>query len=158
MLPGRFLCIARTTGDAFTFYILTKSEKGRDVILTRSVVRKHLQDAPQTFAVYPDQEERAEESLIAQVDRLSFLQVLKNEHNKVLSVGWLKYNQMGPSYCWREMTECTKKWLRDLKLCEAEEIIIGNQRATYEGTDEGTGDVILHMEVGSYKTLSTEEV
>ena len=31
--------IARTTGDAFTFYILTKHEKGRDVILTRSVVR-----------------------------------------------------------------------------------------------------------------------
>ena len=29
---------------------------------------------------------------------------------------------------------------------------------TYEGTDEGTGDVILHMEDGSYKTLSTEEV
>ena len=42
--------------------------------------------------------------------------------------------------------------------CEAEEIIIGNQRATYEGTDEGTGDVILHVEDGTYKTLSTEEV
>jgi len=68
MLPGRFLGIARTTGDAFTFYILTKSEKGRDVILTRSVVRKHLPDAPQTFAEYPDWEERAEESMIAQVD------------------------------------------------------------------------------------------
>ena len=48
-LPGSFLGIARTTGDAFAFYILTKSEKGRDVILTRSVVRKHLQDAPQAF-------------------------------------------------------------------------------------------------------------
>jgi len=68
MLPGRFLGIARTTGDIFTFYILTKSEKGRDVILTRSVVRKHLQDAPQAFAVYPDWEERAEESTIAKVD------------------------------------------------------------------------------------------
>jgi len=61
MLPGRFLGIAaRTTGDAFTFYILTKSEKGRDVILTRSVVRKHLPDALQTFAEYPYQEERAD--------------------------------------------------------------------------------------------------
>jgi len=49
MLPGRFMGIARTTGDAFTFYILTMSEKGRDMILTRSVVRKHLQDAPQAF-------------------------------------------------------------------------------------------------------------
>ena len=69
MLPGRFLGIARTTGDAFTFYILTKSEKGRDVILTCSVVRKHHQDAPQTFAEYPDQEERAEEMTVVQVDR-----------------------------------------------------------------------------------------
>ena len=48
---------------------MTKSEKGRDVILTRSVVRKDLQDAPQTFAEYPDQEERAKESMIAQVDQ-----------------------------------------------------------------------------------------
>ena len=29
---------------------------------------------------------------------------------------------------------------------------------TYEGTEEGTGDVILYMEDGSYKTMSTEEV
>ena len=36
-----------------------------------------------------------------------------------------------------------------LEACEAEEIIIGNQRAIYEGTDEGTEDVILHMEDGS---------
>jgi len=68
MLPGRFLEIARTTGDAFTFYILTKSEKGRDAVLTKNVVRKHLQDAPQTLAEYPDWEERAEESKRAQVD------------------------------------------------------------------------------------------
>ena len=68
MLPGRFLGIARTTGDVFTFYILTKSEKGRDVILTHSVVRKHHQDAPQTYAEYPDQKERAEEMTAVQVD------------------------------------------------------------------------------------------
>ena len=46
------------------------SEKGRYVISTRSVVRKHLQDAPQTSAVYPDQEERAEASVIDQVDQI----------------------------------------------------------------------------------------
>ena len=62
MLPGRFLGIARTTGDAFTFCILTKSEKGRDVILTRSVVRKHLQDAPQAFAVYTQTRRREQMS------------------------------------------------------------------------------------------------
>ena len=69
MLPGQFLGIARTTGDAFTFYILTKSEKGRDVILRRSVVRKHPKDAPQTFTEYLDQEERAEEVTVNQVDQ-----------------------------------------------------------------------------------------
>ena len=47
-----------------------------------------------------------------------------------------------------------QEMIKRLEACEAEEIIIGHQRAT----DEGTGDVILHMEDGSYKTLSTEEV
>jgi len=45
-----------------------------------------------------------------------------------------------------------QEMIKRLEACEAEEIIIGNQRATYEGTDEGTGDVI------HYKTMSTEEV
>ena len=52
-----------------------------------------------------------------------------------------------------------QEMIKRLEGCEAEEIIIGNQRATYEGTNECTGDVILHdMEDVSYKTLSTEEV
>ena len=51
-----------------------------------------------------------------------------------------------------------QEMIKRLEACEAEEIIIRNQRATYEGNDEGKGDVILHMEDGSYKTLSTEEV
>jgi uncharacterized protein YlxW (UPF0749 family) len=42
-----------------------------------------------------------------------------------------------------------------LEACKAEDIIIGNQRVTYEGTGEGTGDVILYMEDGS---LLTKEV
>ena len=51
-----------------------------------------------------------------------------------------------------------QEMIKRLEACEAEENIIGNQKATYEGTDEATGDVILHMEDVSYKTLSTEEV
>jgi len=48
---------------------------------------------------------------------------------------------------------------RLIEACEAEEIFIEDQRATYEGTDKGTGDVIHYMEDGSYKTtMSTEEV
>ena len=38
-----------------------------------------------------------------------------------------------------------QEMIKRLEACEAEEIIIGNQRATYEGTDEGTGYVIWKM-------------
>ena len=51
-----------------------------------------------------------------------------------------------------------QEMIKRLEACEAEEIIIGNQRAIHEGTEEGTVNVILHMEDGSYKTMSTEEV
>ena len=51
-----------------------------------------------------------------------------------------------------------QEMIKRLEAFEAEEVIIGNQRATYEGTDEGRRKVILHMEDGLYKTLSTEEV
>ena len=44
-----------------------------------------------------------------------------------------------------------------LENLEVEELILGDQQATYEGLDED-GNVILHMEDGSYKTLSTEEI
>ena len=160
MLPGRFLGIAGTTGDAFTFYILTKSEKGRYVILTRRVVRKLLQDAPQTFAVYPDQEERVEESMIAQVDCpwVSIgAEVPRQQDNSgpgSLVSKLIEVQHDGSQLCcWKEMTWCTKKWLRDLKLVKLKrlELVI---RATNEGTEEGIGDVILHMEDVSYKTLS----
>ena len=40
---------------------------------------------------------------------------------------------------------------------DAEEVILGDQIATYEGTDE-KGEVILHMEDGSYQTMPTTEV
>ena len=38
-----------------------------------------------------------------------------------------------------------------------EELILSNQQATYEGLDED-GDMVLQMEDGSYKTVSTEEI
>jgi len=44
-----------------------------------------------------------------------------------------------------------------LDLSNTEEIILGDQHATYEGMDEG-GNVIMHLEDGSYKMMSTEEI
>jgi len=43
--------------------------------------------------------------------------------------------------------------IKQLEACEAEEIITEDQRVIYEGTEEGTGNVILYMEDGSYKTI-----
>jgi hypothetical protein len=164
MLPGRFLGRARTTGDAFTFYILSKSEKGRDVIQTRSVVRKHHQDAPQTFAEYPDQEERAEEVTMVQVDQPRLPlgtevqgQQEKDEPGSLVSM-LIEVQPDGSRKILKGDDMMYQQMIKQLEACEAEEIIIGNQRATYEGTEEGTGDVILYMEDGSYKTMSTEEV
>jgi len=51
-----------------------------------------------------------------------------------------------------------QEMIKSLEACEAEEIIIGYQRAKYEGTDEGMGGAILYMEDNSYKMMSTEEV
>jgi len=51
-----------------------------------------------------------------------------------------------------------QQMIKRLEAYGAEEIIIGDQKASYDGTDEGTGDVIRYMEDGSYKTMSTEEV
>jgi hypothetical protein len=52
MLSGRFLGVARTTGDSFTFYILTDNHKGRNLVLTRSVIRKRNPLDPQHYMDY----------------------------------------------------------------------------------------------------------
>jgi hypothetical protein len=39
----------------------------------------------------------------------------------------------------------------------AEEIILGDKLAVYDGTDE-QGQVIVHLEDGSYQTVSTKEI
>ncbi len=51
MLPGRFLGISRTTGDAFTFIITTDSGT-RPTILHRSVIRKRDPSAKDPYADY----------------------------------------------------------------------------------------------------------
>jgi hypothetical protein len=165
MLPGRFLGIARTTGDALTFYILTQSEKGRDVVLTRSVVRKRLLGDLETFAEYPDQEERAEERHVANVNkpRLPTGTEEQKSSERANGAGSLvtmlfKRHDDGSRTLLKGDDSVYQAMIKKMEACEAEEIIIGDQRATYEGTDEDTGEVILYMEDGSYKNVSTEEI
>ncbi len=52
MLPGRFLGLARTTGDSFTFYILMDWHRDRNVVLTRSVIRKQNPLDPSHYSYY----------------------------------------------------------------------------------------------------------
>ena len=40
LLPSHYLGIAHTTSDAFTFYVLTKNEKGKEVVLTQRIIQK----------------------------------------------------------------------------------------------------------------------
>jgi hypothetical protein len=56
MLPGRFLGIAWTTGDEFTFYVLAEKEpgrKGKNIILTQSVIQKQSEEGPCICTEYP---------------------------------------------------------------------------------------------------------
>jgi len=45
------LGITWTTGDVFTFYVLTMNVKGRESVLTQSVIRKCDRCEPEAFAV-----------------------------------------------------------------------------------------------------------
>ena len=68
MLPGQFLGITCTAGDAFTFYILTNSEKGRDAVLTYIVMMKWSMNEPVVFT--GPKGESIVERTITQVDQL----------------------------------------------------------------------------------------
>jgi hypothetical protein len=52
MLSGRFLGIDRTTGDSFTFNILTDRHRNRNVVLTRSIIQKRNPLDPTQYADY----------------------------------------------------------------------------------------------------------
>ncbi len=56
MMPGRFLGIARTTGDAFTFVIITDAGI-RSVILHHSVIRKRNPKVIDPYVDYENEEE-----------------------------------------------------------------------------------------------------
>ena len=78
LLKGRWLGIAPSAGDAMTFYIFTEKEKGRNVVLIRSVIKtrrknigtkdEYINDDPQYAEFYLTQEES---STIIQDDQAS---------------------------------------------------------------------------------------
>ena len=145
MIPGRFLGIARTSGDAFTFYIEAKSPKGRHVILTRSVIQRREPTQLAPFAVYEDMDlEEAEQGEITP-DEDTVMAPPQGEE-----VGEQAEKHGDPF----DEEPNLKEILADL---DSEEVILGDEVATYAGTDEN-GDVILHMEDGSSRTMPTADV
>jgi hypothetical protein len=52
MLPGRFLGIARMTGDTFTLFIIISERGGQGTILHRSVIRKQKESETNKYADY----------------------------------------------------------------------------------------------------------
>jgi hypothetical protein len=59
LLPGRFLGIARTTGDTFTFYVYTQRPKGRNTVLARSVIRRRFPGESEPQADYTNEGDSA---------------------------------------------------------------------------------------------------
>ncbi len=51
MLPGRFLGIARTTGDTFTF-VITKDDGIKSIALHRSIIRRRDKNSKDPYADY----------------------------------------------------------------------------------------------------------
>jgi len=170
LLAGRFLGIARTTGDAFTFYVYTQKSQGRDVVLARSVIRKRHDGEPDHMMEYDSttQETIAEEY------------VDSNANNTMASAPTNAEEEAAPA-----MTELARGKLIDdiLQLAtqdsshddpiaarareerikrildaNPEEIILGDRLAAYEGTEEQTGDHIWHMEDGGYINMPTKDL
>ena len=100
-------------------------------------MRKHLQDAPQTFAEYPDWEERAEEAMIAQVDRPQLptgvevpRQQVNNEPGSLVSM-LIEVQPDGTQLLLKGNDRVYQEMIKRHEACEAEGIIIGNQRARH---------------------------
>ena len=131
MLPGRFLGIARTTGDSFTFYIEARSPKGQPIILIRSVIQRRDPKDLAPIAIYDDMEEVVTiEEEVTQDD---------------------KADTQGDPFTPEPSLE------EILAGLDSEELILGDTVASYDGTMEN-GDVILHLGDGSQTTMNTTDV
>lgn len=155
MLAGRFLGIARTTGDAFTFYIRTDRNEGRNIVLTRSVIRKRNPLDPLEFAEYEPlipEEEEGNESVLKNQGTDDNIPHEPGPQREIIDIGDVEM-PFEPSNL--PITTVLAKHIEER---DPEEIIIeGGGNVTGYHIHE-TGDTIIHFEDGSYKEMSTEDV
>jgi hypothetical protein len=171
LLTGRFLGIARTTGDTFTFYIYTQKAQGRNVVLARSVIRRRYENDPDSSHDYetPNESIVTEEYVDSNVNNTMTAESTGTEEEAAMTLTGLARaslinditqmiaednNDSSDTQAQREKDERMQRILD----ANPEEIIIGNRLGAYEGTEEETGDHIWHMEDGSYIHLRTEEL
>lgn len=170
LLAGRFLGIARTTGDAFTFYIYTQKPHGHNVVLARSVIRRRYDGEPLDAHDY----EQSPGSVAPQVE------VDSNSNNTMTSESTSPEEEAAANLINlpraslidditnlisgedrpldTEEQKARHERIQRILDANPEEIIIGTKLAAYEGTEEETGDHIWSMEDGTYLHLPTEEL
>ncbi len=156
MLPGRFLGIARTTGDSFTFYVLTDRHKERNVILTRSVIRKRNPLDPTQYTDYdyvPTLEEEDENitDSITTKDDTSDVEIIgiTNEDQSRGNIE-LPYEP--------ENVTLTTLLAQQIEERDPEEIILDGDPKVIDREVKGTKEIMLHFEDGSYRKMNMEDV
>jgi hypothetical protein len=185
MLPGRYLGIARTTGDAFTFHIITDRPNGRNVVLTRSVIRRRSLNDPDQYAMYSHLDELPNEDLMGNTSNEEELNTdilqeqlpinFSTETDGMLTNPSLLLPTENGELTTSPTTNDEDKegililddipiqstndlLLKHIIEADPEEIIINGQHASYEDHDPTTKNVIMQLEDGTYKEIPTEEV
>jgi hypothetical protein len=160
MLSGRFLGIARTVGDSFTFYILTDRQKKRNVVLTRSVIRKCHPSNPSHYAnnehIAPLHDDERDEDL-GQTEPLTNNICVENISDVILSQNTENMTDVDVPYKPDYIPLKTLLLAQHVYDRNPEEILIeGNKIIDVQARN--TGETIIHFEDGSYKNNNTEDV
>jgi hypothetical protein len=156
MLSGRFLGIAQTTGDSFTFYVLTDNHKGRNVVLTRSVIRKRNPLDPQHYMDYDpltiedDEEEESNLTPSLNVQEMPADDSIPGPRDIIEGDVDTPYEPENPL-----LNVLLAKHIEER---EPEEIIIEGESKVIDKRTQSTGETIIHFEDGSYRRIDTEDV
>lgn len=144
MLPGRFLGIARTTGDSFTFYILTDKHKERNVIVTRSVIRKRNPLDPTQYVDYdyiPTLDEEEDENITDII-------TTKDDTSDTESRGDIELPYEP------EIVTLPTLLAQQIEKRDPEEIILDGDPKVIDREVKGTKEIMLHFEDGSYRKMN----